>query len=36
MASLIDKSKYRQAILMREIGEWHIAVLLLKAAYGVK
>lgn len=36
MSSLIDKSKYRQAILMREMGEWHIAVLLLKAAYGVK
>lgn len=36
MSSLIDKSKYRQAILMRQIGEWHIAVLLLKAAYGVK
>lgn len=36
MSSLIDKSQFRQAILMREIGEWHIAVLLLKAAYGVK
>lgn len=36
MSSQIDKAKFRQAILMREIGEWHIAVLLLKAAYGVK
>lgn len=36
MSSSIDKQKYRQALLMRDKGQWHLAVLFLKAAYGVK
>jgi len=35
MSFRINKAKFRQAILMRKLGEWHIAVLFLKAAYGV-
>lgn len=35
MSSSIDKHKYRHALLMRDNGQWHLAVLFLKAAYGV-
>ena len=36
MSRSINKDKFRQALLMRENGQWHLAVLFLKAAYGVK
>lgn len=36
MSTSINKQKYRQALLMRDSGQWHIAILFLKAAYGVK
>lgn len=36
MSSSINKQKFRQALQMRDNGQWHLAVLFLKAAYGVK
>ncbi len=35
MSHSINKEKFRQALLMRDSGHWHLAVLFLKAAYGV-
>lgn len=36
MSSSIDREKFNKAILMRKSGQWQLAVLFLKAAYGVK
>ncbi|TDT01654.1 hypothetical protein EDF84_101381 [Erwinia rhapontici] len=36
MKFIKDKEKYRQAILLRDAGQWVIAGLFLRAAYGVK
>lgn len=36
MSPSINKQKFRQALLMRDNGQWHLAILFLKAAYGVR
>lgn len=36
MSFIKDKDKYRQALLMRDAGQWVLAELYLRAAYGVK
>lgn len=35
MSFIRDLTKYRQALLMRDAGQWVIAGLYLRAAYGV-
>lgn len=35
MSPSINKERFRQALLMRNSGHWDLAVLFLKAAYGV-
>lgn len=35
MSFIKDKVKYRQALLMRDAGQWVLAELYLRAAYGV-
>lgn len=36
MSFIKDKEKYRHAILMRDAGQLVLAMLFLRAAYGVK